>query len=250
MPGAPQPILSCRSTVSTIYSRTGFTPHFVVPQHSGKALDHPVVYIPLKKELTFADKSFYFWKDKTMTFRLVTHEERIMKKRTSVTAILLLVVLLLAASGQSPDQKADTSASKKNAPAEVIPVAEPSLIGEWTVIPADSTDNVGLVVREDGTYTRMAVDASVTGPYDLDTTQSPYALDLCVSECGGPGSEWTTLFCIFRFHTADTLELRYSPTGERYKEFAEKPGESTVFYLLKTTESQTEKSPTDESPAE
>lgn len=163
-----------------------------------------------------------------------------MKKRTSLAEIVILVVLLLAACGQSSDQKADTSSQKKSAPTEVTPAAEPNLIGEWTVISTDSTHHVGLIVREDGTYTRMDVDASVTGPYELDTTQSPYALDLCISKCGGPGSEWTTLFCIFRFHTVDTLELRYSPTGERYKEFAEKPTENTVFYLLKTAESQTE----------
>ena len=161
-------------------------------------------------------------------------------KRTTILGVLFLVVLLLVASAQSTDQKADTSTSKKNAPAEVTPVADPSLIGEWVTIPADSTDNIGLIVREDGTYTRAAVDASVTGPYDLDTTQTPFALDLCVGECGGPGSEWTTLFCIFRFHTADTLELRYSPTGERFKEFAEEPSENTIFYLRKTTESPTE----------
>ena len=163
-----------------------------------------------------------------------------MKKRTNIAGILILVVLLLATCGQSSDQKVDTSTQKKNAPAEVTPVAEPNLIGEWTVISTDSTDDVGLIVREEGTYTRMVVDGSVTGPYDLDMTQSPYALDLCVSKCGGPGSEWTTLFCIFRFRTVDTLELRYSPTNERYKEFAENPAENTVFYFLKTTELQNE----------
>jgi len=163
-----------------------------------------------------------------------------MKKRTNVAGILLFVVLMLAVCGQSSDQKADTSTQKKNVPAEVTPAAEPNLIGEWTVISTDSTDDVSLIVREDGTYTRLIVDGSVTGPYDLDMTQSPYALDLCVSKCGGPGSEWTTLFCIFRFNTADTLELRFSPTSERYKEFEEKPTKETVFYLLKTTKSTTE----------
>ena len=163
-----------------------------------------------------------------------------MKKRTNFRGILILVVLMFAACGQSSDQKADTSAQEKSAPAEVTPAAEPNLIGEWTVISTDSTHHVGLIVREDGTYIRSDVDASVTGPYKLDMAQSPYALDLCVGECGGPGSEWTTLFCIFRFHTADTLELRYSPTHKRYKEFAEKPGEHTVFYVLKTAQSKTE----------
>ena len=163
-----------------------------------------------------------------------------MKKRTSVMGILFLVVLWLAASGQSSDQTADTSTSKKSAQAETTPLTDLSLIGEWTAISGDSTENVGLIIREDGTYTRTTVDASVTGPYDIDTTQSPYALDLCVGKCGGPGSEWTTLFCIFRFHTADTLELRPSPTGERYKEFADEPAENTIFYLRKTAESPTE----------
>jgi hypothetical protein len=155
-----------------------------------------------------------------------------MTKITIYAGMLIFAVMMSVAFGQSADKKADTLKPEKKATAEVKPAAEPSLVGEWTVIAKDSTYRVGLVVRDDGTYTRQLVDASVTGPYKLDMKQTPYAIDLCVGKCGGPGSEWTTLFCIFRFHTADTLEVRYSPSGERFKEFAEEPDENTVFYLL------------------
>ncbi len=157
-----------------------------------------------------------------------------MKKKTGLVGCLVLAVLMFTACGQSSDQEANTSAQEKSSPADTTTIIEPSLIGEWIMITADTIPAGFLIVREDGTYTRGDNSASVTGPYVLDMSQSPYALDLCIGECGGPGSKWTTLVCIFRFHTADTLELRHSPTDKRYTEFAEKADENTKFYVLKT----------------
>jgi len=166
-----------------------------------------------------------------------------MKKKTGLVGCLILAILMFAAYVQSSDQavsalqrEANTSAQEKSTPADTTATAEPSLIGEWTMITADTIPAGSLIVREDGTYTRGDNNASVTGPYVLDTSKSPYALDLCLGECGAPGSEWTTLFCIFRFHTADTLELRHSPTDKRYTEFTDKADENTIFYVLRKSE--------------
>lgn len=166
-----------------------------------------------------------------------------MKKKTGLVGCLILAVLMFAAYVQSSDQdagtlqrEANTTAQEKSTPVDTTPAAEPSLFGEWIMITADTIPAGFLIVREDGTYTRGDNSASVTGPYVLDTSQSPYTLDLCVGECGGAGSKWTTLFCIFRFHTADTLELRYPPTDKRYTEFAEEADKNTMFYVLKKAE--------------
>lgn len=152
---------------------------------------------------------------------------------------LIPFVFALAIAGQTVKENDDSTAAKEAVPETVVEPTEeagPSLIGEWTLIES-KVDSVGsLIVREDGTYTRSFSGGSVTGPYVADLTKPPFKLDLCVGECGAPGSEWTTIFSIFRFHSADTLELHNSPSGERFTEFAKEPDENTYLYVRKQGE--------------
>ncbi|MBN2227645.1 MAG: hypothetical protein JW763_09805 [candidate division Zixibacteria bacterium] len=154
------------------------------------------------------------------------------------TGLILIAAFLLISCEQSSDKNAETPseepAATETAPAE----SAPSLYAEWSQLPKGESPGGGLIIREDGTYTRWddhpdVKGASATGPYEVDMTVAPHALDLCVSECGGPGSEWTTLFCIFRFHGADTLEVRFAPDNNRYGAFADESDERTYLYTRK-----------------
>ncbi len=161
-----------------------------------------------------------------------------MQHKTLFSFLILMGILLLVSCGQSSDKKTETPPAE-TAAVETAPADEtPSLYAEWSQLPKGESPGGGLIIREDGTYTRWddhpdVKGASVTGPYQVDMAVTPHALDLCVGECGGPGSEWTTLFCIFQFHGADTLEVRFAPDNKRYGAFADESDERTYYYTRK-----------------
>nr|MBN2278541.1 hypothetical protein [candidate division Zixibacteria bacterium] len=168
-----------------------------------------------------------------------------MKKSLVFLFVLILTLPVLVVCGQASDQKTEPAVQEK-APAEQAAAEQPSIIGEWTMLPTKMLAGGSLIIGSDGKYTRAdkpieGTASSVTGPYKLDKTATPAAIDLCVGECGGPGSEWTTLFCIYRFHTADTLEIRYSPDSKRPTDFAEKPDDNTMIFVRKPAETKMEK---------
>lgn len=153
--------------------------------------------------------------------------------------MMMAIVLVMAGGVVVAGDKAEQTGEEAKSEAGMVKTDEPpemplekTLLGTWVIDFFGDLPDGGLVFRSDGTYTRSDTDtkgvsSAVTGPYELDTSVEPYALDLCIEKCGGPGSEWTTLFCILRFLPDGTMEIRMSPDGKRPAEFAEKPGENT-----------------------
>jgi len=67
------------------------------------------------------------------------------------------------------------------------------------------------------------------GQYSIDASVTAATIDICLEKCGAPGSEWTTLFCILRFHTHDELEVRMSPDGSYPQGFSKKGDDYTMM---------------------
>lgn len=69
----------------------------------------------------------------------------------------------------------------------------------------------------------------------LDASQEPYAIDLCVGECGAPGSEWTTTFGILRFISDNEAEIYFDPSGQRPVSF-DNTEEANIHHITRKTE--------------
>ena len=79
-----------------------------------------------------------------------------------------------------------------------------TIIGHWSIAANQARTKGTLIFNDNGTYERIETDKnnsshSVKGPYKINEMQDPCAIDLCLDKCGGPGSEWTTMFGILRF---------------------------------------------------
>ena len=110
-----------------------------------------------------------------------------------------------------------------------------AIIGHWSIAPNQDRIKGTLIFNDDGTYERNETDKnntsySVKGPYKINEKQQPCAIDLCLVQCGGAGSEWTTMFGILRFLDNGQLEIQFSSSSERPKTFPQKPDLGT--YLL------------------
>ena len=68
------------------------------------------------------------------------------------------------------------------------------------------------------------------GGYKLNQDASPYTIDLCVGQCGAPGSEWTTRFGILRVISNDKIEIRTSPDGNYPVDFSVDPTDK--YYMV------------------
>jgi len=114
-------------------------------------------------------------------------------------------------------------------PAEAVndtPQEDPAkmLVGEWIVASKHDTDPGKAVFKVDHTYTLEehhpdGTAVTHTGHYKLDASQDPIAIDLCLGECGIPGSEWTTTFGILRFLSDGEAEIHFDPSGTRPTSF-------------------------------
>ena len=116
-----------------------------------------------------------------------------------------------------------------------------SLIGTWTYVPDKFILDGEITFDEDGIYTKSELDkdsvrAGLTAHYVFDKSAQPYKIQLCLGECGAPGSEWTTSFGIVRFLTADSVEIRFSPDGNYPTEFNPEPDQYTRFMNRKLEE--------------
>ena len=161
-----------------------------------------------------------------------------MKKSIIFLFVSILALPVLMVSGQTRDNKIGSPIPENPAEGKAASAEQPSLVGEWELIPNNILAEGSLKIGSDGKYTRAekpvnGTGSSVTGPYIADNTVTPATIDLCLGECGGPGSEWTTMFCIYRFNTADRLEIRCSPDSKRPTEFATEPDAYTMLYVRK-----------------
>ena len=158
-----------------------------------------------------------------------------MKKSMVIITIFLFACLSVTVFGQTAEKTITPIAEKKavDTVKKAEKKAEPTLVGEWALNPSKRCTRGSITFKEDGTYSKTewdpdGVGATVKGQYKLDQTGEPFAIDLCLDKCGGPGSEWTTLFGIFKFQKDGTVLIRTSPDAKRPTAFAEKPDEHTM----------------------
>jgi len=176
-----------------------------------------------------------------------------MKKSIIIAVIACLCLIPLTAINQDkPAEKAAPPDTMKAAPADTTKaVAEKEitideyLIGQWTMAPHPGVLTGDITFKDDGTYDKNekhedGVGAGVKGQYILYKDQKPCGIDLCLEKCGGPGSEWTTLFGIVRILEDGRLEIRTSPDSKRPTEFNKEPGMYTMFLTRAEAEKKTE----------
>jgi hypothetical protein len=135
-----------------------------------------------------------------------------MKKTVSCFIVFLLgsLYLCIPAAPCMLDGGQDDSAAK--------------LLGEWTVADKFGKGDGEAEFKADNTYilTEIHPDGiKVThkGQYKLDISKDPYTIDLCVGECGVPGSEWTTTFGILKFISDNEAAIHFDSSGQRPASF-------------------------------
>jgi len=161
-----------------------------------------------------------------------------MSKNLILLTIAGLLIFISGVTGQTAEKEKPADPEKiviDTVKKEVEPKTEKSVIGEWIITPTKYILKGTLVFNDDGNYARSETDnkntgSTVKGEYQIDKTQKPFAIDLCLNKCGGPGSEWTTMFGIMRFLDDGRLEIQFSSSDKRPTGFSDKTEGST--YLL------------------
>lgn len=141
-----------------------------------------------------------------------------MSKSMIVLVIANVCLMIFGNTGQAADER-----------------VEQSIIGHWSVTPNEVLIKGTLIFNDNGTYERIETDnrntgSSVKGQYKINEKQTPWAIDLCMNQCGGTGSEWTTMFGILRFLDNGQVEIQFSSSSERPNAFPQKQDRGT--YLL------------------
>lgn len=126
-----------------------------------------------------------------------------MRKAVLIFGVFLVVIMCM---GNAQDDPAD------------------KLIGKWSVADKFGKGDGEAEFKADNTYILTEIHPDGTGvthkgQYKLDNSQEPFAIDLCVGECGVPGSEWTTTFGILRFISENEAEIHFDPSGQRPASF-------------------------------
>lgn len=151
-----------------------------------------------------------------------------------VSLFLLGALSIHAEEAETPVvEKAEVKTAADSA--KVVTAEKPSALGSWIVVASDYILEGDLTLNADGSYEKTemhkdSVRATVKGKYSFDDSKEPFAIDICLGECGAPGSEWTTTFGILRFLDSGRMEIRWSETGERPAKFAAEPDHNTVIY--------------------
>ena len=119
-----------------------------------------------------------------------------------------------------------------------IKTIENRLLGEWKIASNKCTKNGKLTFYKNNKYKIFETDnkgtgSGYTGKYKLNTSTDPVTIDLCLGECGGPGSEWTTRFGILRFISDKKMEIRTSPDSNHPKSFSKDKDECYTLMLTK-----------------
>ena len=109
-------------------------------------------------------------------------------------------------------------------------------VGKWNMAPNKRAKSGSIEFKANGMYemTENLVDGTgvgTKGEFKVVTTNEPFRIDLCVGQCGQPGSEWTTRFGIFRFLSDNGLEIRTSPDGKYPSEFSKDKTEENTMML-------------------
>lgn len=94
-----------------------------------------------------------------------------------------------------------------------------------------------MILQPDGKYElfeRHADGTGVTrkGSFRIHAEADPMRIMIGPDDLDAAGAEWVTNFGIFRFHSPEELEIRFSQTGDYPSEFAEK-GDTDTMVLVK-----------------
>lgn len=96
---------------------------------------------------------------------------------------------------------------------------EQNISGKWILESSGDQFTGGHILFNDGAsyefYKKYPDEsgAEVKGSYVLNCDKKPAQLKLCLGDCG-PGSEWTSSFCIVRINPECKLELYISSGGD------------------------------------
>jgi len=158
-------------------------------------------------------------------------------KRIILTIIFSFVCLSVFISGsilQFPFAESVCEAGQKGKTKAI----ENRLLGEWEMASNECTKDGKLTFYKNNKYKIFQTDnkgtgSGYTGKYILNATTGPVTIDLCLGECGRPGSEWTTRFGILRFVSDNKMEIRTSPNSNYPKSFSKDKNECHTLMLTK-----------------
>jgi len=139
-----------------------------------------------------------------------------------------------AASSQSRVQSASPSPAAVSKRAGNVPPS--SIIGKWQMTPTKRVKTGYMTFFDNNTYFMVEVlqdgdRVSKKGEYKINKQTSPPRIDICLMQCGLPGSEYTTSFGIFRFLPDGKLEIRLSPQAKYPSAFKEDPPDGYTMVM-------------------
>jgi len=118
---------------------------------------------------------------------------------------------------------AEETAPKLPTPPAEEPAPEKTIaqliVGKWEMAPNGRASSGDITFNSNSHYEmnerlQDGTGVGTKGEYKLNSNADPVRIDLCLDQCGQPGSEWTTRFGIMRFLSDGKLEIYTSPDGQ------------------------------------
>ena len=111
------------------------------------------------------------------------------------------------------------------------------ILGKWQIAENGRAKSGTITFQANGLYEmdEKLQDGSgvgTKGGYKLNPKITPYTIDLCVGQCGAPGSEWTTRFGILKVVSNNKIEIRTSPDANYPTDFSTDPLDE--YYMVLT----------------
>ena len=130
--------------------------------------------------------------------------------------------------------KIDTQSSSQQE--DTVKDVSKIILGEWRIAENGRAKSGTISFQSNGLYEmdEKLQDGSAVGTkggYKLNQDTSPYTIDLCVGQCGVPGSEWTSRFGILRIISNDMVEIRTSPDANYPTDFSVDPTDEYCMML-------------------
>jgi hypothetical protein len=112
------------------------------------------------------------------------------------------------------------------------------IVGKWEIAPNKRVSKGSITFDKNGSYAmhEQLQDGSgvgTKGEYRLNSNVTPVKIDLCLDECGKPGSEWTTRFGIIRILSNEKLEIHTSPDGKYPSDFSDDTSSEYTMILTR-----------------
>lgn len=99
------------------------------------------------------------------------------------------------------------------------------VLGKWNLLSSERVVSGHVTFSPNGMYEMREEHGDGTGvtregQYSLDESASPARIELCLGDCGGEGSQWTSIFGIVRALSDKKVEMRFSEDGNYPVEFS------------------------------